>query len=276
MSLLEGDHKSLFTGLNFLICEYISWTIPTSLITMKVFILLAVVALASAGTLNSAANERLNAAFKSGLHAFMTGGERADLIPALNQTMPINDTRIDFANQTLIVGFVELIDAVAYDLHTLVDDIDFNLLTLKASGLVTLEKASIVGFFGTELIIHLPFIEPPFTNETVASGAGAGDLGAELVEISFSAKLVPNFITDRVHITNLSADVKIGGLRLYLENLVVDGVLVNWEEVNLVALEWFNHLVATQKPTLEAAILEIVNFILKDIKLSDIIGLIGK
>jgi len=241
---------------------------------MKVFILLAALAaVASAATLNSAASERFSQEFRAQLYNFLGG--RADIIPPFNETQQINDTRVEFNNE-LLVGWVELIGATAHGLHTLVDDIDFNLITLKASGTVTVETVQIVGAYGADLVIHLPFIEPPFTNETIAAGVGAGDLGAGGVTITFSANIIPNFITDRVVITHLDADVQLGSLHLYLEGLVVDGELVDWELVNQDALGWFNHLVDTQRDTLLSALQEIINTILKEIKLSDIIGAIGK
>jgi len=241
---------------------------------MKVFILLAAVAaVATAATLNSAASERFNQEFRAQLYSYLGG--RADVIPPFNETQKINDTRVEFNNE-LLIGWVELIGAEAHGLHTLVDDIDFNLITLKASGKITVDTAQIIGAYGADLIIHLPFVEPPFTNETIAAGVGAGDLGAGVVTITFSANIIPNFITDRVVITHLDADVTLGSLHLYLEALVVDGEIVDWELVNQDALGWFNNLVATQKPVLVAAIQDIANEILKTIKLSDIIGAIGK
>jgi len=241
---------------------------------MKIFILLAALAaVASAATLNSAASERFSQEFRTQLYNFLGG--RADVIPPFNETQQINDTRVEFNNE-LLIGWVELVGAVAHGLHTLVDDIDFNLITLKASGKVTVETAQIVGAYGADLIIHLPFIEPPFTNETIAVGLGAGDLGAGAATITFSANIIPNFITDRVVITHLEADVVLGSLHLYLEGLIVDGNLVDWELVNQDALGWFNHLVETQRPLLLTSIQQIINEILKTIKLSDIIGAIGK
>ncbi|XP_076036466.1 uncharacterized protein LOC143022231 [Oratosquilla oratoria] len=199
------------------------------------------------------------------IRPIMVTGNATFGIPVLDPYGPLPHINVDFANENIRLD-IELDDVLIREISTFVIcslnltlgfaqklDLEVHLDELGASGSYKAD-GSLLGIF------------PVFGN-------GGFDLTVSQAFMTANSKITYNPISDHAKMKELHFDIGFQSLQMEMECILGCGDMADMvnEMASDIGKEVFDQLWAYIKPLLETNVLEVINTILKDIKISELI-----
>jgi hypothetical protein len=244
---------------------------------MKVFVFLAaVIAVASSASLTPVERKIVHNVLEQAItKQFVARG----ILPPIDDPLVLNDTKINFddLNTEYANGWASIANAVVEGLSSLTDELVFNLLQLTLTGSAKLGHAAIKTDVEADAVIHLPITGE---DRTLKAAAGSHiDANVETFAITgLYAKIHVNLTADRGYISDLNATIVLDGTVINISGngIIWAGEEVDWTAVSNDIVPYIIALIESNRDDVLKIATEIVNIILKDVSISEIIGIIGK